>query len=211
MTYTRGEPQREEQGLTSQPKLLANNDGIDDIFGIDHYMFSDTANDRGKHKAPRFKDQTADGDPATDSDEIALYAKEDSDNNVELFVRRPSNGTVYQLTKDGVLFTGVFPVAAINFTGGVGPVAQSNYNASTVARDSVGRYTITYDTPLPNNDYEWDIQSMGSAELLLSSVRADNTYSNSVSTNFIKVEFRNTTGTLTDPLRASVIVFRRIG
>ena len=71
MTYTRGEPQRDDQGLESQPKLLANNDGIDDIFGIDHYMFSSTVNDRGKHKTPRFKDQTADGDPTTASSAVA--------------------------------------------------------------------------------------------------------------------------------------------
>jgi len=211
MTYTRGEPNRDDQGLTSQPKLLANNDGIDDIFGIDHYMFSSTVNDRGKHKTPRFKDQTADGDPTTASDEFALFAKQDDDSNIELFVRRPSNGTVYQLTKDGLLFTGLFPAAAINFTGGVGPVAQSNFNASTVVRDSTGKYTITFDTPLPNNDYEWSIQGIGS-DIIYASILPNATYNNSVNTNFIKVQFVNAqTGSLVDPIRGSVIIFRRIG
>ena len=209
MTYTRGEPNRNDQGLASQPKLLANNDGIDDIFGVDHYMFSSTANDRGKHKGVRFKDQTAIGDPTTAADEFALYAKEDSDSEIELFVRRPDNGTIYQLTKDNALFTGIFPAAAVNFEPDT--TIQSQYNVASITDDGVGKFTVNFTTPLPDANYEWDIQAMGS-DLIISGVRSNATYSNSITDSLIKLEFKSaTTGSFIDPVRMSVVIFRRIG
>ena len=206
MTYTRGVPQRDATGKDSQPLMEENTNALDDIFDIDHYGFSDTTDNRGKHKAIRFKDQTSVGDPSTQDDEYAIFSKEDDDNNQELFYREPSNGNVNQLTKNNKLNVGVVPSVAVNFTN-TGTI-QSEVNVSSVDVLSTGRYRINFTNPLPNNEYNWSISGMGSSAPARGMPILNIVYSNSVNTNFFRVEFRNASdGSLVDITRASVIIY----
>lgn len=204
MTYTRGQPNEDNQGLESQPILLANTNALDDIFDTDHYKFSDSTTNRGKHKAIRFKTQTV--DPATEDDEFAIYAKEDSDTDLNLFYRLPSSGAINQLTKDGNLYSGLIPVAAANFSDSA---IVTELNVGTFLKVATGRYKLTYTTPIGNNNYEWSVSGMGASTLLNAAPQAQATYSDSVNTAFIILDFRNSSGTRTDILRGSVMIFRQ--
>lgn len=208
MTYTRGVPQRDAKGQDSQPLMQENTNVLDNVFDIDHYGFSDTTNNRGKHKAVRFKDQTSEGDPTTASDEFALYNKEDADSNQELFYREPDNGDVNQLTKGSKLNTGVFPSVAVNFNN-AGAI-QSEVNVSSVTVLSTGKYKINFTNPLPNNNYSWSISGMGSTVPIRGMPILSIVYSATVNTNFLRVEFRNATdGTLVNINRGSVVIFEK--
>lgn len=207
MTYTRGVPNANSRGQDSQPILLANTNAADDIFGIDHYKYSDNSNDRGKHAAIRLKDQTADGDPTTLSDEYAIYSKQDA-GDLEIFAREPSNGTVKQITKDGFLNTGVVPVAAANFDNSL--VLASGFNVASVTTSGTGKFQINFTTPLSDNNYSWSIQVMSAANPpLYGGPQPSATYSDSVNTNYFRVQFSNVTnGNPAAILRATVIIYK---
>lgn len=206
MTYTRGQPNANDKGQDSQPILLANTNALDDIFDVDHYKLSNATNDRGKHKAIRLKKQTV--DPTTLDDEFAIYSKDDSASQQNLFYRLPSSGAINQLTKDGQLFSGLIPVAACNFSDSA---FVTQFNFGTFLKVATGRYKLSFTTPLPNNNYEWSMSGMatGATALVNAAPARDATYSNSVNTDFIIVEFRDRHGDRINILRGSVMIFRQ--
>jgi hypothetical protein len=190
MTYNRGQPNANDPGFVSQPFLLQNTDGADDTFGIDHYPFSDGVLG-GKHRSPRFVQQSE--DPVTLEDEYAIYSKEDPDNNTELFYRTPTDpsdpdtGQVRQLTKNGLLNTGLLPFLSVNFDN-AGTII-SGFGASSVTQTATGQYTITFSTPQPDNSYFWNVRGQASTQVL-GNVQSG-VYATVVSTTEFRVSFRN--------------------
>jgi hypothetical protein len=199
-SYTPGVPIATNKGLTSQPTLLENTNALDEVMDIDHYKFSDSSGNRGKHKAIHFVNQV-DENPSTTDSEFALYAKEDPDDDVELFVRYPDNGDIVQITNDGNLNTGLVPVAAVNFDST--PTIQSQLNVASITNPASNRYKINFTTPISNNDYSWSISAMGSSGLVTGQPNPSGTYSSSVNTDFIIVQF---SGAIT---RATVTIFEK--
>lgn len=63
MAFTRNVPQSNELLSVSQPKLLDNFNSSDDVFGIDHYKFSNTTANLGFHQKVTSPDQN--GHPAS--------------------------------------------------------------------------------------------------------------------------------------------------
>ena len=74
MTYTPNVPQPTDFIDESQPFLLANYQGLDSTFDVDHYKFSDATGDIGKHKTVTTPDQGSHQSTATD--EPSFYANE---------------------------------------------------------------------------------------------------------------------------------------
>ena len=93
-------PQGNQQINNTTNSIQQNFQYIYDIMAINHVPFN-TANDFGKHNFVSYLTQTS--DPATGSEEIALYSKLVANdlNIAELFYRYPNNGTVVQLTGNG--------------------------------------------------------------------------------------------------------------
>lgn len=98
MAYNNAIPQATDRISQSQPQILANFQAISTLINVNHENF-DIAS-QGKHKFLQMPEQA--GDPATIANEVALYSKQGTINNVaELFFKRESNGTVINFTESG--------------------------------------------------------------------------------------------------------------
>ena len=84
---------------TSQPQLLANNQQLDASMDVDHFKFSDTTGDTGKHKFAHFVSLTGKSlaSPTMAADELAYYVK-DVSSVPQIFYREPSSGTEQQVS-----------------------------------------------------------------------------------------------------------------
>ena len=76
MAFTRNVPQSNELLSVSQPKILDNFNSSDDVFGIDHYQFSNTTPNLGFHKKATFPDQN--GHPASPLTNPTVYGTNQS-------------------------------------------------------------------------------------------------------------------------------------
>lgn len=108
MTYSPSIPQPTDLISVSQGDLLTNFSTINTWFGVDQYPFNfaggapapydiAVAGDKGKAKQITFVRVSADISNAG-ANEIGLYNKNDSGGTQQLFMRRPSGGTVLQMT-----------------------------------------------------------------------------------------------------------------
>lgn len=89
-----------EPPSASQPKITANFQTLDEIFGKDHTKFSATGGSGGKHKFLTMPKQ--DAVPATGADEGALYLKE-VNSTLNLFLRQQNSGTEANLSTRNVI------------------------------------------------------------------------------------------------------------
>lgn len=125
-TYTAATPQSTQQINNTQQSINYNFQDISTLFGVNHVPFN-TADTFGRHNFINFVTQAT--DPSTAAAEMALYTKAVSGdtNDVELFYRYPSDGTVLQLTGStsssgstgtgGGLFAGISPKVGYPSTG----------------------------------------------------------------------------------------------
>lgn len=108
MTYNPAIPQAGDLISVSQADILTNFTQANIQFGNDHYEFDfagsaaapyniAVAGDKGKHKQCTLIRVSADIANAG-ANEIGLYNKNAASGNQEIFYRRPSGGTVVQLT-----------------------------------------------------------------------------------------------------------------
>jgi hypothetical protein len=107
------------------------------------------------------------------------------------------------------LLSSTFPVnAAVNFNGISGAVIRSSFNVASVVRNSTGKYTINFTTPLATNNYVVFGMGMrnGSNQVANVDIQSDPTYGNSMSTNFVIINTFSESGAYQDVLMCSVIV-----
>lgn len=138
MAYLRNEPIATDDLDVSQPKLRDNTNTADNLYGLDHYAFSNLTANAGLHKQSTYPEQLV--DPTTLADQIAVYTKAVA-GATELFFRREGNGVVNPLSI----------IRAWGFFSSGGAIGQA-FNATSV-RTGVGQYTVSFITPLTVNNY----------------------------------------------------------
>lgn len=103
--------------------------------------------------------------------------------------------------------------AMVNFNGIPGsPVIRSQTNVTTVTKNGTGDYTITFGTPIANDNYVVQITGMrnSSGTGSFGCVAGDSTYTNSVKVGSLRVNFFNTQSTLTDAFMANIVVLSSV-
>jgi len=207
MAYEPDIPQPKDQLSISQADLLGNFQGLNTQFSVNHVALDDTSGDAGKHKFVTFVQQA--NVPETKADEYIIFSQ-DQAGTPELYARPESNGTTYQLTKGGSLYTGLLPVVAVNFNQ-TAVIQGTALNVASVTRPGgTGRYLITFTNALPDNNYFWDVSGFdNSSNPVISQVTNTATYGDVVKTTSIQVDFKNQNNSLTTGLtRACVVCWR---
>ena len=204
MTYSPSIPKPDDDMSNSQADLKTNFQQLNTQFAVNHVAFDDDSADKGKHKFATFVQQ--DDDPETKADEYIIYAKDD-DGDCELYGRGENNATPYKITKDGALFTGIKPIAAVNFD--ATPTIQgTSLNVASVTV-SGGVYTVTFTTPEADNNYLWSVSAFdNSNNPCIATVAKNADYNSSVHTDWIKFTFVNQNNANTTIIRASVVLWR---
>ena len=209
MVYDPDKPQPKDDLSVSQGDLLANFQGLNSQFSVNHVALDDTTTDAGKHKFVTFVQQSS--VPESKGDEYIIFSQ-DEGGTPEIYARPESNATAYQLTKEGSLFTGLLPVVAVNFnvSGAIQGTAL-NLSPNGVTRPGgTGRYLVTFTTALPDANYFWSVSGFdGSSNPVISQVTNTNTYGNVVKVGSIQFDFKNQNNSLiTDLTRACAICWR---
>lgn len=104
--------------------------------------------------------------------------------------------------------------AAVNFSGlgvvGVQTI-RSAFNVTSVNKTSTGHYTITFTTPMPDANYIVQITGMRNSDVqALGYVQGNATYSNSVSTTTLKIQFLGGSSSTVDVLMGNVTILSAI-
>ena len=173
------------------------------IIGADHqFNLSATAND-GYHNVVHLTQQAPTGALASIG---RLYSKS-SDSRIHQFYI-DSSGDSYQVTP-------TLPIrACVNFSGVGAAAIRSQVNVASVVRDAQGQYTINFTTAMPNVNYIVQVTGMrnSSNTACVGSIRSSATYSNSVQTGFVKVEFSGSGSApdYQDVLMGNVTIFSAI-
>lgn len=207
MTFDPNIPQPLDDLSVSQGDLLTNFGQLNTQFAVNHVPFNDSSSDKGKHKFVTYVEQA--DDPESKADEYLVYAKDDG-GDTELYGRAESNGTVFQMTKDGNVYLGLLPVAAVNFNQ-AGTIQGTAINVSSVSRPGgTGRYVLNFTNALPDNNYFWSASGFdNSSNPVISQVTNTASYGSVVTTTTLSIDFKNQNNKLITGLtRASVIVWR---
>lgn len=142
MTYDPNVPPADQRPSVSQPIIQNNFKQLNDIFNKNHFKFN-AADNAGKHRYSTYVEQGT--DPSTNTDEGAVYTKDESGRS-ELFYRYQSSGDISQLTwiKAWCRFDGTLtdPIAIVD-----------GYNVTNVTKLGSGSYQINFATPLGNTNY----------------------------------------------------------
>jgi hypothetical protein len=79
---------------------------------------------------------------------------------------------------------------------------------TSVVKNGTGDYTINFTSPMPNNNYIVSAAGMrnSSDDISNGQVRGSGTYSNSVATTSLRVQFNGGTSSLQDVLMGNIIV-----
>ena len=234
MTYNPGIPKAKDILADSQGDLLTNFDQLNTIYGTsgDHVAFNAAAG-AGKHKKVTFLSQGSDPEmdsPETRENELALFALEDG-TDTELYLRKESNGTVNQFTKDGELFLGVHPVFAINLSDlapdanvGAGTynfTVNNSFNLDTAntKRLTASRchYRFFFTNSVldasgnPTNKYIFTANGfVNSSDPVIGKVPNTAVYDNEVQPNYIDIEFVNQSNKKFSALTGAVIMCWRV-
>lgn len=201
-------PQPTDVLSDSQSDLLTNFGQLNTQFSVNHVAFDDGSSDKGKHKFVTFVEQAA--APTTIGDEYALYAL-DSNGQPELYAQPERSTSGYQITKEGILYLGITPAAAVNFNN-AGTIQGSALNVSSVSKPgATARFVINFTTPMPNNSYFWSISGFGptSTETVYGQPTNDPTYGNSVKTTSLSVDFKNRSGSVISTITRGVVIIWR--
>lgn len=94
MVYNPSIPQPSDRLRISQSEILENFTELDNIFDVDHVKYSDITGDAGKHEASTFVNRTDKAlviPPATTSEELALFVKDDAAGIPRIFYQEPDS------------------------------------------------------------------------------------------------------------------------
>lgn len=168
MAYTRGIPGPNDSTAVWQKQEQRNGLVRDDVFGEEHYSFSDSENG-GLHKKFTMPDQG--GDPTTLADEYGFYVKEDG-GVTSIYTREPSSGTVGNIIDDDTFGTaqriGDFIVGAScswDVSGNLfNPFNVANITVTDIAPTNNFRtFQLNFTNTLPTNDYFWTLSFFNGA------------------------------------------------
>lgn len=176
------------------------------IINAEHVFNDTTAVTDGVHRQMTTIDRA---DPSTliTGTNAVLYSKAISGAS-QLFFYNGVN--VQQITpfaqtiKAMVNFNGMLPSGVI--------VPRSQVNVTTVTKTATGRYTLTFTTPIANDNYVVLITGMRDdpASGSFGCVTGAATYTDSVKVTSLKVTFFNTQTTFTDPFMANIVVLSSV-
>lgn len=145
MTYRPNIPLSSDIPSQSQGQILTNFQQLNSIFALNHVTYDDAATaNRGKHTYVTMVEQGS--DPATATDEMALYTKAVAAVS-QLFLRRENNGSVLQLTN--------VPISGVANGGTAGgtiffldlPEGLRIYSGQSATIPSSGGRTVVFPTP----------------------------------------------------------------
>jgi hypothetical protein len=192
MTYNANIPLSSDSPSLFPVQSQSNFNRLQTLISADHKFNLTAAADDGYHNLVHLTEQAPTGVLAAVG---RLYAKT-SASRVHLHYM-DDQAQEYQITP-------TMPIrAAVNFDGSGGAVIRSQFNVSSVVHDFLGKYTITFTTPMPDNNYIVSgIGMRGAGERGYLIVEGSATYGNSVSTNFVKITCINDKG---DPKDAKMI------
>jgi hypothetical protein len=99
--------------------------------------------------------------------------------------------------------------AWVNFNG-TGTVAiRASGNVSSITDNGTGDYTVNLTNAMPDADYSMVGSAMRPSSNIASvSIRGNATYSNSITTTSVRIDVREDTNSLIDPIAACIAVFR---
>jgi hypothetical protein len=103
--------------------------------------------------------------------------------------------------------------AWVNFDGTGTPAIRGSFNVSSITDNGTGDYTVNFTTAMPNANYSISGTTMrsvaaGTALQMMLNVQNDTTYSNMVTTTFVKVKtpFSDGVTGIGDPLAVFVSI-----
>lgn len=200
MTYNALIPLNSDSPALFPAQSQANFTRLQTMIGADHQFNLTAAADDGYHNIIHLTQQAPSGALAAIG---RLYAKSSAGRIHGFYM--DDTGDEYQITP-------TMPIrAAVNFdgTGAVGvQVIRSQFNVASVNRTATGKYTITFTTAMPDANYIVVIAGMRNASGDISNglIAGDATYSNSVTTTTLKIEFNGGTSSLQNVLMGNVII-----
>ena len=151
MAYNNNIPQPGDFISVSQRQFLDNFQTMSSYWNVDHYDLNDGSATMHKHRKMTMPVQGS--APTTLSDEVALYTKT-ATGHANLFMRKASNGTEIQITRNSA--TGVLkPEAAVIFDY-TGAIIGPSKNIATV--QVIGDFfEIAYTTPISTVNYFYTV------------------------------------------------------
>ena len=205
-------PNANDDLSVSQGDLLDNAEALNTLFGINHVAFAPVSANAGKHNLASLVEQAS--DPESLAEEYLLYSKADAvSGDTELFARPPSNADAYQITKNGSIYTGLVPFAAVNFTNS-GAIQGSTLNVTDPTGVSKlsgnSRYLITFTTPNADANYFWSVSGFDSSSNPLLAQVTNGVYSSVVKPESIQVQFQNQNGATVTSITAACVICWRI-
>jgi hypothetical protein len=170
------------------------------LLGADHQFNLTAAANDGWHNVVHLTQQAPSGVLAATG---RLYAKS-SASRIHAFYM-DDTGAEYQMTP-------TMPIrAAVNFNGtGANGVKtmRSQFNVASVTKTATGAYTIAFTTAMPDANYIVMATGMRATvgDISNGQVTGDTTYSNSVTTTSVKVQFNGGSSSLADVLMGNIII-----
>ena len=198
MTFNAAVPLNSDSPSTFPAQNQVNMARLQTLLGADHQFNLSAAADDGYHNVIHMTQQAPTGALAATG---RLYAKSSAGRIHAFYI--DDIGTDYQLTPS-------MPIrASVNFNGVAGVSVRSSYNVSSVTRTSTGRYTVNFTNAMPDANYIVQVTGMrnSSGSLATTCVEGSSTYSNSVTTTFVKVNGFNNAGSLQDMFMMNVTIF----
>lgn len=230
MVYDPQIPKKEDVPQDSQAEILENFTQMNTVFAVNHVAFNDAGADKGKHKFVSFPQQAQatidDIDVATN--ERFLYAKADGA-DTELFIKTSSSpDTEFQVTRDNLLYLGLHPAAAVNFTpDNAGPfpatiTPDSSYNIADpaavtpgVVQTATGQWTITFENQITDaagaatRQYMWSMFGMRADAGAMIVQPLQGVYDTNVTADDIKIIAVNQNGSaVNNGVRISVMIWK---
>lgn len=170
------------------------------ILGADHQFNLTAAADDGYHNIVHLTQQAPSGALAATG---RLYAKS-SAGRIHCFYM-DDTGAEYQISPAA-------PIRAMVNFNGIGAIGaqtiRSQFNVTSVTKTATGKYTITFTTAMPDANYVVMATGMRNSAGDISNglISGNATYSNSVTTALVKVEFNGGSSSLQDVLMGNIII-----
>jgi hypothetical protein len=201
MTYNPNRPNAAESPGVFPAQANTNFTRLKTIINADHVFNDTTGADDGAHRQMTLVARATPVGLPTGTNAIA-YTKIDGSGRAQL---RFYNG----VTDEAI--TPPYIVAMVNFNGSgvVGnQTIRSQVNVSTVSKTATGTYTITFTTPLVDDNYIVQLTGMRgtAADVSNGCILGSPTYSSSVTAASLKVQFVGGDGTPRDVIMGNVLI-----
>lgn len=153
-------PNPNDSSLGSQAQLQQNFQQMNNAFSANHLGFTNTdPSNQGIHTGLILDEQS--GDPGTLSDEVALYAKEGTNSQPQLFFQGSSNDTPIQMSYENAgTYTGETNI--VDFTGSTGVTVNVNAPGNTFVLNDLVVFRGIVGEAIQNNNLQGVVTITGS-------------------------------------------------